>query len=251
MASSSRPVVGMNVDFLPGTKTRHAHVRINVGYFDLVMQSGGLPVIMPPFTKEEDLTTFLDRVDGFILTGGPSLDPIRLGMTKHHSVQPMPERRENSDRLLVRQLLRRQMPLLATGVGVQQLNVACGGNLIGYLPEDMPRAMPHADPTCPGPHRHSVLLQSGTRIEEIYGEGEIRVNSNHQQAIRQAGTGLRVCAVAPDGVIEAVESTDPNWFCIGVQWQPESETASALDMQLFECFVQVCAREGQSVALAA
>jgi putative glutamine amidotransferase len=50
--------------------------------------------------------------------------------------------------------------------------------------------------------------------------------------------------LAPDGVIEAIEATDPNWFCVGVQWQPESESSSALDMQLFECFLQAAIRAG-------
>jgi putative glutamine amidotransferase len=162
----------------------------------------------------------------------------------------MAERREASDRVLVRRLLQRRMPLLAVGVGMHQLNAACGGSLFLHLPEDMPRAMPHRD-SGDGPHRHAVLLEPNTRIEEIYGGGEIRVNSGHHQAVRQVGKGLRVGAVAPDGVIEAIEMVDPQWFCVGVQWHPESETASALDMQLFECFVQACARQAQPLQLVA
>jgi putative glutamine amidotransferase len=88
-------------------------------------------------------------------------------------------------------------------------------------------------------------------MEEIYGSGEIRVNSSHHQAVRQVGTGLRVAAIAPDGVIEGIEVIDPTWFCVGVQWHPESETASALDLQLFECFVQACARQAQALSLVA
>src|SRR5207248_7095052 len=152
--------------------------------------------------------------------------------------------------LLVRKLLARRLPLLAVGLGAQQLNVACGGTLYLHLPADLPRAMPHRDPTG-GPHRHAVLLEPGTRIEEIYGGGEIRVNSAHHQAVRQVGEGLRAGALAPDGVIEAIEATDPNWFCIGVQWHPESDSASALDTQLFECFVQACLRQSQPMTLAA
>ena len=56
-------------------------------------------------------------------------------------------------------------------------------------------------------------------------------------------------AKSPDEVIEAIESTDPNWFCVGVQWHPESETASALDMQLFECFIQAVVRAAQPRSL--
>lgn len=251
MASPTRPVIGMNVDLFRATKVQRPHIRLNVGYFDRVVQTGGLPLIMPPFARDQEMSQFLDRVEGFILTGGLDLDPTRLGMPKHHAAQPMTERREASDRLLVRQLLRRRIPVLATGVGMHQINVSCGGSLFLHLPEDMPRAMPHADPSCPGPHRHAVLLEAGTRLEEIYGEGEIRVNSNHHQAVRQVGSGFRVAAAAPDGVIEAIETEDPSWFCIGVQWQPECETASALDLQLFECFVQACVRQAQGLELAA
>ena len=56
--------------------------------------------------------------------------------------------------------------------------------------------------------------------------------------MNQVGKRLRVAAKAPDGVIEAVESTDDTWFCVGVQWHPECDTASALDRQMFDCFVQ-------------
>ena len=72
-----------------------------------------------------------------------------------------------------------------------------------------------------------------------------------EQAVKTLAAGMRVGALAPDGIIEAIESTDPNWFCIGVQWHPESDTASALDMQLFECFVQAAVRNGQPLAVAA
>lgn len=244
MAQPTRPVIGINADYLASNKFHCSHLRLNAGYADAVLAVGGLPVVLPPLEKDTDVAAFLDRVDGFILTHGLDLDPRRLGMPMHQSVRPMAERRDENDRRLVRMLMQRQLPVLGIGVGMHQLNVACGGTLFQHLPEDQPRSMPHCDTSCSGPHRHAVLLQAGTRLDEIYGGGEIRVNSNHHQAVRTVGSRFRVCALAPDGVVEAIEATDPNWFCIGVQWQPESETASALDMQLFECFLQATARAG-------
>jgi putative glutamine amidotransferase len=244
MAQATRPVIGINVDYHAANKQQGAHLRLSTGYADAVLAAGGLPVLLPPFGKEVEINAFLDKVDGFILSHGLDLDPRRLGMPTHQSVRPMAERREDHDRLLVRQLIGRHMPILGVGVGMHQLNAACGGTLFLHLPEEQPRAMPHSDPSCSGPHRHAVLLQAGTRLDEIYGGGEIRVNSNHHQAVKTVGARFRVSALAPDGVIEAIEATDPNWFCVGVQWQPESETASALDMQLFECFLQAVVRAG-------
>ncbi len=250
MAHQTRPFIGINMDFLPSGKHHHAHFRLPAGYVDSIFTAGGFPLLLPPLNKEKELNTFLDRVSGFVLIGGMDLDPRKHGLPTHPAVRLMPERRDENDRMLVRMLLERRLPILAVGVGMQQLNVACGGTLFLHLPEEMPRAMPHSDPSG-GPHRHLVLLQPKTRLDEIYGGGELRVNSSHHQAVRQLGEGFRAGAIAPDGVIEAIETTDPSWFCTGVQWHPESETASALDMQLFECFVQACVQACQPLKLAA
>jgi putative glutamine amidotransferase len=251
MAARTRPFVGINADFVAAGKQTTGHARLNAGYFEAVLAAGGLPVILPPFGKDAEIGDFLDRIDGMILSGGLDMDPRRQGLPSHPSVHPMAERREESDRVLVRRVVERRLPLLGIGLGMQQLNAACGGTLHLHIPEDQPRAMPHRDPSSSGPHRHAVLLEPGTRIDEIYGGGEIRVNSAHHQSVCKVGAGLRVGALAPDGIIEAIEAVDPNWFCVGVQWHPESETASALDMQLMECFVQACLRKAQPLELAA
>jgi putative glutamine amidotransferase len=251
MAQATRPLIGLNVDFIPASKTQRPHLRLNQGYAEAVLTAGGLPVLMPIFEKDAEIRAFLDRVDGFILTGGLDMDPRRLGLPRHHAAQPMAERRDESDRLLVRQLIERQMPVLGLGVGMHQLNIASGGNLFQHLPEDCPRSMPHCDPSSHGPHRHLVHLKSGSRLEEVYGGTELLVNSNHHQAVKQVGARFRVAATAPDSVIEALEATDPNWFCVAVQWHPEADSSSALDLQLFECFVQTCLRQSASLALAA
>ena len=250
MSASTRPLIGINTDYYAATKTYTAHARLNAGYFDAVLASGGLPFLIPPLGKEPDLDALLDRIDGVLLTGGLDMDPRRQGLAGHSAIQPMAERRENSDRLLVQKVLQRRLPVLAIGLGMQQLNVALGGTMFLHLPADCPKAMPHFDPSG-GPHRHMVNLEPNTRIEEIYGGGELRVNSRHHQAVNQLGPKMRVGARCPDGVIEAIETTDASWFCLGVQWHPEADTASALDMQLFECFVQATVRQSERLQLVA
>jgi putative glutamine amidotransferase len=235
--AETRPVIGINVDLVNASKTAGAYIRLAAGYFDKIYEAKGLPILLPPLNKDEALDELLDKVDGVILCGGGDLDPKRQNLPTHSTVVPMSARREENDFALLRKIMDRQMPVLGIGVGMQQINVAHGGTLLLHLPEDMPKSFPHYDPTG-GPHRHIVNLEPKSRLEDIYGEGEIRVNSSHHQAVKKLGMNLRVSAKSPDEVIEAIESTDPDWYCVGVQWHPESETASALDMQLFESFIE-------------
>lgn len=240
--SRSRPYIGINADFTTTAKTGVSCARLPIGYVDAVSKAGGVPMILPPLTKDMELEPILDRCDGIVLSGGLDLDPRRAGQPTHRSVVPMPERREASDRRLVQAVVDRQMPVLAIGVGMQHLNVVCGGTLFLHLPEEQPKSLPHFDPNG-STHRHIVMVEPNTRLDEIYGGGELRVNSAHHQAVKTVAPKMRVCAMSPDGIIEGIEAVEPEWFCIGVQWHPEAETASALDLQLFECFVQATARQ--------
>lgn len=240
-ARQSRPVIGINADFIPPSKSLPSTNRLTVGYCDTVFNTGGLPIIMPTMTKEWDVDAMLDMVDGVILSGGLDIDPKRVGLPSHPTVTPMAPRREESDGRLLKRIIERKIPLLAIGVGMQQLNVAMGGSLYLHLPAECPKSMPHFDPSG-GPHRHIVNLEPKTLLDDIYGGGELRVNSSHHQAVKTIGQKLRVSARCPDETIEAIESTDPHWFCIGVQWHPEAETAAALDLQLFDAFVQSAIR---------
>jgi putative glutamine amidotransferase len=246
-----RPFIGINSDYTPPTRTAGPQLRVHAGYAEKVYEAGGLPVIIPPGLQEQELDDLLDRLDGMVLIGSQQdMDPKRMGLNPHAAVTPMPARREDSDRLLCKLIIERQMPLLAVAVGMHELNVLCGGSLFLHLPEDMPKALPHRYPSG-GPHRHAVLIEPNTRIDAIYGGGEIRVNSYHHQAVQNVAPKFKVSAKSPDGIIEAIEAEDPDWWCIGVQWHPHSETASALDMQLFEAFIAASAKRDAILSIAA
>jgi len=245
-----RPVIGINADFVAASKTLPPTNRLAVGYSDVIFHAGGLPLILPVMHKEWDVDAVLDKLDGVVLSGGLDLDPKRQNQPSHPTIVPMAARREDSDARLLKRIMERRIPLLAIGVGMQQLNVMLGGTLYLHIPEECPKSMPHYDPAG-GPHRHIVNIVPKTLLDDIYGGGELRVNSAHHQAVKTLGNKLRVCAKCPDDTIEAIESTDPNWFCIGVQWHPEAETASALDLQLFDCFLQAATRGSRQLAAAA
>ena len=234
----NRPLIGINSDYRASAKGRVPQTSLHSGYYDCLLAAGAVPVVIPPLTKEVDLTPILDRLDGVLLTGGDDLDPKKMGLAPHPSVTVMNDRRESSDRMLIKLVQQRKMPVLGVGLGMQQLNVVNGGGLYIHLPEDMPRSIPHRDPQG-GVHRHIVVMEPGTRMEEIYGPGEIRVNSYHHQGIRKLAPIFRVSALAPDGLIEAFEGKDHSWWVTGVQWHPENEGSISLDTQLIEAFTEV------------
>ncbi len=128
------------------------------------------------------------------------------------------------------------MPVFAIGVGMQLLNVSQGGNLFLHIPEDMPKALPHKDPLDPA-HRHGLEVVPGTIMERVYGEGEIRVNSMHHMACDEVAPGFTVSARCPDGVVEAIESDATTGSRSARSSIPEADSASALDLRIFEEFI--------------
>jgi len=233
---AAKPVIGINMDFRPSRKEHAALSFVAAGYYDNIIQSGGIPVILPPLEDEEDLMRLLDTLDGVVLIGGADLDPRRDGYMPHPAVRPLDERREDIDRMIAKHVCDRHMPVLAIGCGMQLLTITEGGTLFLHLPEDQPQTIPHKDLLDPA-HRHGLLVEPDSAMERVYGDGEIRVNSMHHMAIDDLATGFRVTARSPDGVIEAIESQTEGWFAIGTQFHPEAESASALDAKIFEEFI--------------
>jgi len=231
-----KPLIGLNADYRCGKKDSPAFTFVAAGYHDSIVAAGGVPVVIPPLAEEEDVEQILDTLDGVVMVGGADLDPRRDGFMLHPSVRTMDSRREDFDRMLIRLVAARRMPLFAIGVGMQLLNVSQGGNLFLHVPEDMPKSLPHKDPL-DAAHRHGLEVVPGTIMERVYGEGEIRVNSMHHMACDAIAPGFMVSARCPDGIVEAIESDRDDWFALGTQFHPEADSASALDVRIFEEFI--------------
>jgi putative glutamine amidotransferase len=232
----TKPMIGLNADYRAAKKDAPAFSFLASGYYDAITAVGGIPIVIPPLAEEADLKRVLDLLDGMVMVGGADLDPRRDGFMLHPTVRPMEARREDFDRMLVRMTADRRLPLFGIGAGMQLLNLSQGGNLLLHIPEDLPKAVPHKDPLDPA-HRHGLEVVPGSLMERVYGDGEIRVNSLHHMAIDEVAPGFRVTARCPDGVVEAIESTRDDWFALGTQFHPESESASALDVRIFEEFL--------------
>lgn len=238
---SHKPLIGVNADFFTATHEHPAYSIVGAGYYDCITAAGGLPVIIPATGEDADLSAYLDQLDGFLLIGGRDLDPRNDGFMLHPTVRPMDNRREAFDRRLCQMICDRHMPVFAIGVGMQLLNVTMGGNLFLHIPEDLPHAIPHKDPQDIS-HRHGLNVEPNSIMERVYGDGEVRVNSRHHMAVDEVAPGFAITARCPDGVVEAIESKIDGWFALGTQFHPEADSASALDIRMFEEFI--CAVKG-------
>src|SRR5688500_12995657 len=97
-----RPLVGITSDYL-APKSGTPYARVDAGYFDAVLTAGGLPILVPPLRKDNcaELDALLDMLSGVVMVGGMDLDPRKRGEPLPATVQPMPARREESDRYLL------------------------------------------------------------------------------------------------------------------------------------------------------
>jgi putative glutamine amidotransferase len=246
----TKPLIGINADFRAAKQDVPAYSYVAEGYYGAILRAGGLPVISPPYESEQNVRDVLDRLDGVLLVGGADLDPRRDGWMLHPTVRLQDPRREAFDRCLIRLVAGRRMPVFGIGAGLQLLNVSQGGNLLLHIPEDLPNALPHRDSLDPA-HRHTLELAAGSIMDRVYGDGELRVNSMHHMAVDEVAPGFAATARCPDGVIEAIESTMPDWFAFGTQFHPEADTASALDMRIFEEFLAGVSASNEALHLVA
>ena len=67
---------------------------------------------------------------------------------------------------------------------------------------------------------HPVTVVKGTKTFDLLGQELLAVNSMHHQAVWDLAPGFIPTAFAPDGLVEAIEST-AHRFALGVQWHPE------------------------------
>lgn len=181
------------------------------------------PVFLDPSEGDESWEDFLAGLQGVVFSGWSRGDA------------PNPFVQEG----LCHWCRDRHFPLLAIDAGLLVLNNALGGSNFLNLSRDVPQALQHRHRPEPGV-RHALMVQPGTLLASLYGEGEIVVNSEHTQAVQRLAPGFLVSARALDGIVEAIEWQNSPWFCLGVQWQPASATASGLDIQLFRGLVDAC-----------
>ena len=187
---------------------------------------GAIPLIIAfpdDVSKVDQLAQdYVQLIDGLMLPGGPDVDPTFYGEEPHPKSGMTLYQKDRFEIALIKAALAADKPIFGICRGIQIMNVAMGGTLYQDLESQYPELkIQHPQATLGQFATHHVELTAGSKLAKLYGQSTIKVNSRHHQAVKAVGKGLKVTAVAPDGVIEGMESTDTDLF-LGVQWHPEN-----------------------------
>ena len=238
---SPRPLVGVTVwrRPLPTYLGEETDLYTLATEYVTPLHDEGLDVFLPPHPSQA--RAMAARLDGLVLAGGEDVHPVRSGAS------PQPGQDYDVDRAanavaLYQEAKRRGIPVLGICRGMQIAAVAGDRRLVQDI------AVTPEHPRVSGAEeilalRHPVVVEPGTRLADLLGAGEHTVNSIHHQAVEQPPAGFRVSARAGDGVLEAIESADPSWFCLCLQWHPEKLTAPAerrTQRPIFAAFADAC-----------
>jgi len=216
-----KPLIGINLDIKAGPPEEAC---IQTTYTDAILKSGGIPILLPPM-PESELAEIVRRLDGIMLIGGLDYCPSLYKEEADSSVELACPKRQEFDLTLLRLALKQAMPLLGVCAGAQLLNIELGGSLVQDIKthfSDSPIEHTTKDGWRNGYNKHDVNVQKDSIIAGLYPTERFAVPTSHHQSVKDLGTGLRITAVADDGVIEAIECTDST-FVVGVQWHPERD----------------------------
>ncbi|MBR3111501.1 MAG: gamma-glutamyl-gamma-aminobutyrate hydrolase family protein, partial [Prevotella sp.] len=196
--ASPKPVIGITGNYEDLT------CKIGRGYYQSVVEAGGVPVIIPPVADHHVIINTLQRIDGLILSGGGDYNPLWAGEEPSPLLHGINQERDNAELLITRLAYNRQIPILGICRGIQTLAMALGGKVAQDLSEvksegvksEKFKAVKHSQDADRSEPTHSVTIEPDSILSGIYKSysskfkfqiSKLFVNSFHHQAVSDAG----------------------------------------------------------------
>jgi putative glutamine amidotransferase len=220
-----KPVIGVTPDFNAGDREdmggREPTYFLRARYARAIEDLGGVPLILPLAADQRLRRQLLKGLDGLLLTGsGPDLPPSLYGERQRYRYKLMSRPRYEFELAMARLAADEGLPMFGICGGMQAINVALGGSLVQDIASQRAAALPHRGSGPATRLSHPVQVAPRSLLRRIVRHAQIRVNSSHHQSVSRLAPSLAVSAVAPDGIIEAIEAPQ-HPFLLGVQWHPE------------------------------
>ena len=210
--AEKRPVIGITGNYEDLT------CKLGRGYYQSVVAAGGVPVVIPPVADKHVIVNTLEHIDALILSGGGDINPLWAGEEPSPKLHGINQERDLPELLIARLAYNRQIPMLGICRGIQTLATAFGGKVAQDISDVA--TIKHSQDADRSEPTHSVIIDEDSSLFDIYKSTKVMVNSFHHQAVAEAGDKFRVIAKSPDGIIEAMESSEFKSI-LGVQWHPE------------------------------
>lgn len=200
-------------------------------YIRAILRAGGTPVIIPINPFQRDIKSIMETIEGLVIPGGADLHPSFYEEKSREKVKPIYRGRTYFEMSLIREAKKKKIPIFGICYGMQLLNVYHGGSLHQDIQTDVKGSRSHRSKRKP---LHKVTVQPGSLLHQIFKEKSIDVHSEHHQAVKLPGKGLKVTAVSEDGIPEALEGPDQ---VLAVQWHPERQAKDTHQKKLFTHFL--------------
>lgn len=216
-------------------------------YINALLLSGAVPLIVPLGLKKSELEKLAELAQGLLIPGGIDIHPKRYGVSEIHKRSGglafektdtpagdeersgFSDERDELEISLAKIFIEKKKPVFGICRGAQIINVATGGTLCQDIQSEMPSALHHeydGETSLDGYFSkdiHGIVFSENTLLASVFTDPKNTINSLHHQAIKKVGSGLRIAALATDGVAEAIESEDmASQWILGVQWHPET-----------------------------
>ncbi|MGL5326594.1 MAG: gamma-glutamyl-gamma-aminobutyrate hydrolase family protein [Aeromonas sp.] len=247
LATNRKPVVLMTMGAQP--RNGHAYQVMTHKYImPLVEISDCVPLLVPTCCGTDDLDQYLDLADGVYLSGaGSNIDPALYGQENLTPEKQQDRDRDLFDLPLIKRALARGLPILGICRGMQEINVALGGDIHQKVYTEPGYDDHREDADDPvdeqyGPS-HQIELLPGSWFADLMEAEQIPVNSLHGQGLNRLGDGLEPLAHAEDGLVEAIHAPALSPFLLAVQWHPEWKASeNPHSIKIFQSFGDACRR---------
>jgi len=227
-SKTRKPLIGITChadsggeeDIYPGTPLNYTERN----YADILVKCGMIPVMIPVYEDANYIRNILTRLDGIVASGGGKIHKSLLnGKTTPPLAETAPER-YRFEKELYTEALKLDIPLIGMCRGTQMINEVLGGTMFYHIPSEIKNCIEHNQSNLNIPEEvpsHNIQIYPGSLLAHLIDKGQADVNSFHRQSVKEPGEGLVICARAPDGVVEALESINHS-FVLLTQFHPES-----------------------------
>ena len=182
----------------------------------------------------EKMKTFLEdkKIDAVLFAGGGDIDPNVYGGQPGNTML-VHRLRDDFEIALFHAARELGLPMLGICRGCQIINVASGGT-VRNLRKDSDLAQAHLKI-----RGHPVTFVQGSKLNHIFGVNQLqRAVSTHGQTVDQLGSDIKVAAIGPKDIIEAIEVNKDNEWIIGLQFHPELTFDNEVQHKIFTEFVE-------------